>query len=531
MANSIYATPNPQLRKLFEEAGDARKVLCAPIDYAKSKHTVLFCNGLGDILKQPFVVVNSPAGVAQLLAQLQTTCRRHKLKPKHTFFGGEDIPVWAENFIAALRSKNYLVARVNAWEAKKQRENFQASNDSLDLLGIAQCMLKHRGQFTPPVDGNYRRLRELSRERQRFVSDATALANRVHTYVDRLFPHFLESKRSGIPPFSPACWWLLGERFSAPQIARRRPQSLIEGLQAKGLSEPEKAAGTLQALAGQVLPPQPEHVLTWQLIVQGLASQWQSSFQVISQLDRQIAHLLAQTPGAFLTSISGIGITLAAGLCSELGEAQLLPGIDRLCSYAGIIPATEQTGGPDKAPVVLGVRHRSNHHLKNYLLQAADKVGRLGPPSLQERYRQVQDRHSAAHFVLAKDLLGISKSLMQRQAIYLPPHLFVPESPATERASYYVELWPKLLTKWRPKAELAQIFAPGNPLGQWRQMAQKSYKISLPLPQRTPASRSSTQNASTADLKASSSIEVSLCDPNPEEANCSTTCNSDTPDL
>ncbi len=483
MTASIYAKPQPELRNLFERAGDPRRVLCAPIDYAKRKHTVLFCNGVGDILKKAFSVDNSPSGLTGPLAQLDDTCRHHHLQSTHAFFGGEDVPAWAENFITALRAKGFAVARVNAWEAKKQRVNFQASNDTLDLLGIAQCLLKQRGKLNPPVADDYRHLRDLCRERHCFVTSATALTNRLHNYVDRLFPQFLDPKKSGIPPFTPACWWLLEDRFSAPQIAQRRTGNLIEGLQRQGLPDAPTAAATLQSLAREVLPPSTQYVATWQQLLKVLADQSQSLQQVITGLDRQIAPLLAKTPGAVLTSIAGIGVTLAAGMASELGPPDQLPNLDLLCSYAGIVPATRQSGGPDQAPVVLGVWQRCNHHLKNYLVQAANKMGQMGPPELQQRYRDVQARKSHADFVVAKDLLGLGKSLMQRQTLYLPPDLYAPESPAPARAAYYLELWPKLLIKWQSKAPLAQVFAPYTALGKWRAMVQESHSISLPLPQ------------------------------------------------
>ena len=489
MTASVYTKPQPELRNLFDQAGDARNVVCAPIDYAKRKHTVLFCNGVGDILKKAFAVDNSPTGLTDLLAHLNATCRHHHLQPTNAFFGGEDIPAWAENFITALRAKGFAVARVNAWEAKKQRENFQASSDTLDLLGIAQCLLKHRGKFNPPVADDYRHLRDLCRERHCFVTSATALTNRLHNYVDRLFPQFLDPKKSGIPPFTPACWWLLQERFSAPQIARRRTTSLIKGLQRRGLADASTAAATLQALAREVLPPCPQYVATWQQLLEVLAQEGQCLQQTIAGLDHRIAPLLAKTPGAVLTSIAGIGVTLAAGMAGELGPPDQLPNLDLLCSYAGIVPATKQSGGPDQAPVVLGVRHRSNHHLKNYLVQAANKVGQLGPPELQHRYHEVQARNSHADFVVAKDLLGLAKSLMQRQTLYLPPDLYAPESSASARASYFLELWPKLLIKWQSKAPLAQVFAAETPLGKWREMAQQSYSISLPLPQRSQSAK------------------------------------------
>jgi hypothetical protein len=38
----------------------------------------------------------------------------------------------------------------------------------------------------------------------------------------------------------------------------------------------------------------------------------------IRMLDREMAHWLARTPGALLTSIAGMGVTLAAGWTAEL---------------------------------------------------------------------------------------------------------------------------------------------------------------------------------------------------------------------
>jgi transposase len=485
MTNTIYSKPNPKLRQLFDKAGDPKQVLCIPIDYAKSHHMALFCNGQGDILKKAFSVENSPKGLKDLLSHLDATCRKHKLQRQHAFFGGEDVPLWAENFLYALHSQDFPVIQVNAWEAKRNRTNFQASTDALDLHGIAHCLLKCRGQLFPTLSGDYRHLRDLSRERQSLVRAATALTNRLHGYVDRLFPHFLELKHSGIEPLGPACWWVMqSDRFSAPQIAHCRAPYLIKGLERHGVTQAATVVAKLQDLARQVLSPAPQHVATWQHIVHDQAAQWHALQESIAQLDRPIALLLAQTPGAFFTSISGIGITLAAGIVSEVGDQW--PPIDSLCSYAGVIPAVKQSGGKDKSAVTLGVGNRCNHYLKNYLVQAANKMGTLGPPDLKERYRQALTRESHADFILAKDLLGICKALFQEQRVYLPEALMSEDSPAQERAAYYRDLFAKLLIKWRPKAQITQAFDPKWPLGQWRQMVQDAYKISLPLS--TPAS-------------------------------------------
>jgi transposase len=505
MNDSIYSKPDPKLRQIFERAGSPDKVLCAPIDYAKTKHTVLFCDGRGDILKKAFPIENSKSGLDSLIAELKATCRHRGLSPDHAFFGGEDVPAWAENFICALQDKGFPVARVNAWEAKKQRENQQASSDALDLLGIAQCLLKCRGKLTPAVHDDYRLLRDLCRERHAVVDSNTALTNRLHNYVDRLFSEFLNVRNSGITPFSPLFWSLLQDRFSAPQIASRRSKSLIKVFQDHGVDNAAEAVDTLQALARQCLPPVHSRVEGWQQIVESIAREWLVADATINQFNRQIAAILGRLPDALLTSIPGIGITLVSGCVSELGPVNEWPNLSRLCSYSGTIPATKQTGGPDHAPQVLGVKKRCNRHLKNYILQAAMKMGQMGPPDLQERYCQIQDRQGAANFVLAKELLGLFKSLLTRQTVFLPMRLYASDSRPEDRAAYFLELWPKLRAKWQLKAPVSQVFAPETPLGKWRLMVQECYKISLPLPQSIRSNESqagtSTTGASPARLK------------------------------
>ena len=46
---SIYSDGNPQIIKLFEQARHPAKVMCVALDYAKTQHTALICNGHGDL--------------------------------------------------------------------------------------------------------------------------------------------------------------------------------------------------------------------------------------------------------------------------------------------------------------------------------------------------------------------------------------------------------------------------------------------------------------------------------------------------
>ncbi len=62
-------------------------------------------------------------------------------------------------------------------------------------------------------------------------------------------------------------------------------------------------------------------------------------------MEKEIALNLAQTQGAFLTSVRGIGFVLAAGVTAEIGELHNQKPLNNLVSYAGIIPRVKQTGG------------------------------------------------------------------------------------------------------------------------------------------------------------------------------------------
>src|SRR5215470_13458334 len=141
-AASIFSKQHSKIRQMLEQAGSPAKVMCVAMDYAKAKHVVLFCNGFGDILKKDFPVENSTAGLERLLEEVRRTCQHRNIRKKHVFFGGEDNPPYVQNFVYGLAQEKYLVVRVNAWEAKHQRDNHQATTDKLDLVGIDKTLLQ-----------------------------------------------------------------------------------------------------------------------------------------------------------------------------------------------------------------------------------------------------------------------------------------------------------------------------------------------------------------------------------------------------
>jgi len=478
---NIFQNRSQQLLRLFEKAGNRLKMMCVPIDYAKKDHMVMFCNGYGDIMRKPFSVKNTLEGVKYLIDQVMRSCRQRHIKKEYVFFGGEDVNSYAENFANALRTKGFLVANVNAHDAKKQRENLQASTDRIDLMGIAMMLLNLRAKCSPAQDGIYRNLRTLVRHRKKLVVMKTEVKNRVHTLVDRLFPGFLNEKNTGINAFSKSSLALMEDRFSAQQIRRRQKSTLIKILKRCATPDAEKIAAKLHSYVTQVITTPDEYAATLQLSLQHHIKHYRCLQENIDQLLSEIALVLAQTQAAFLTSIKGVGIVLAAGVSSEIGDPFGQKPLNNLTSYCGIIPRVKQSGGIEGHTHTGRVSKRSNHLLKDYVVQSAFHIGIRGPQPLLQDYKRRDAAGQHADFGIGRRFLRMAMCLMRSSQVYLPPKLRNPKTQMQERAGYYLTAWPLLRDKWKKAHAHQAAFAKDQPLGQWRQMVQELYDIKLKL--------------------------------------------------
>ena len=481
---SIYRNQNIHIRAIFERAGDARNVLCVALDYAKGKHLALICDGHGDVLKAAFPVENNAAGIDHLIKEISATALRRKIPKNQIILGGEDEPAYVANFTEALRSKGYLVVRVNAYEAKENRENLLASTDTLDLLGIAKTLLARRARLTSDSSsGNaaYHHLREITRCRRTLVRQQTAASNRIHALADQLFPGFLNGSKSALTPFSEASLELMKERFSAPEIARRKPASLANLLRRHRVHHPEQTAAAIILLAREALPPAAHRVATLQRTLAATVDLYQCLHRNALELRADAAHILATTPYAMLTSIPGIGFVLAAGLAGELGDPKRLGKLDSLCAYAGIVPRTHQSGGPDSPAVQGHASPRCNRILKDWVVQSAQKIHLYGPPELKDRITRWNANGQHGVFAAARRHLRLTCTLVKNEIPYLAPEGRGSQATPEQIAAAAQQTWTILQRKWRSvNGGLDLILDEAHPLGFWRKVMLELHGINLP---------------------------------------------------
>lgn len=476
----VFKNVNQDICEIFERAEHPKKVIVVALDYAKQTHTALICNGAGASLKAPFDVENSPEGLRFLQQQIEASMRRHAIPVRQVVIGGEDCGSFSLNFVHALGAMGYLVIGVHAKEAKNQRENYQASTDKLDLLGIVKMLLDRRGTTRSRKISAEKSLRNITRHRAAMVRNKTALQNRIHSLVDQVFPGFLDETKSGIPPFSAASSWLMRDRFSPAHFRRRKLKVLARELQKHDVKEPEAKAAKLMAYAAEVIEAPPELMGTLQSSLRNEILLYEGLLRCIEQIETEIAILLAPTPGTMLTTIKGTGITLAAGVSAEIGPMAFQNSLRRLTSYAGIVPRVKQTGGPESPASHGTVSRRCNRILKNYLVQCGCHMGLHGPDELREDHRRRTANGQHADFGMARKYLRIGSYLMRYTQVYLPPEMRK-HAERDELKKYYLEQWPFWRKKWQKAGALRQAFSPENPLGMWRIAIQEIYEIRLPL--------------------------------------------------
>jgi transposase len=476
---SIFSKTNPAIEKVFTDAGNPRKVMCVPMDYAKKTHTALACNAAGIQIKKPFNVHNTPEGIRFLLKTRDGLCRKHHIRKEHVIFAGEDCGGFCFNFIHALAAKGCLVIGVNAHEAAKERENPNASTDALDLRGIASVVMhKKRGRTIGAEYAEAAVLRRLTHHRSSLVKSRSASAHRTHFLVDQLLPGFLDEEQSGLYPFSDASLWLMSERFSPKQIHARASNVLERKFRSLQVHEPIETVRKVKHLCKNVLPPPEALCESLQTCMNSEIRAYRALDECIHSLELDIARRLAHTPGAMLTTVPGLGITLSAGLYAELGDPARRMPLFRMTSFAGVVDGLKQTGGPEKEARSTGRTRRGNRVVKRLLFDVALKIGQYGHTELKADYSRRQAAAQDFRSTMGRRMLRICTHLIENCDFFLPPSLL--RDPDADRLrQYYQDAWTKMLIKWRNAGAILHAFAPGAPLEEWRLMLNELYGLNL----------------------------------------------------
>ena len=217
-------------------------------------------------------------------------------------------------------------------------------------------------------------LKQLTRYRSALVAECTAQKNKATAVLDRIFPEYdtLFSDRYG-----EASKALLKNGASPEEILATDIRTLTKILKEASKSRVgrKKAEEAKEVASTSVGISLSSKTLSFELRM--IVERIEFTQTQIAELDEEIATLLELTQGKWLTSIPGIGTTLAAMITAEIGDATRFEDVKKLIAYAGMDASVSQSGQFEGTQNHMFKRGSSQ--LRYAFMQAADRAKTYDP--------------------------------------------------------------------------------------------------------------------------------------------------------
>jgi len=265
---------------------------------------------------------------------------------------------------------------VNAADVATTDKEKRQKTDKIDARKLCEHLQskKMKGIYVPPLQWEHGR--SLVRARARIVSNQTRCKNRIW----QLF-HF-----SGLA---------LPKDYEAGQYWSR---NFVKELQATDCGTEE-----LKITLGLYIK---DFLQTRALLLEAT--------KAIGNLSKQSEY---QKGIALLRSIPGVGEINAAVILFELRDVSRFKRFDNLCSYAGLVPNTSDSGETKKTK---GITNRSNHYLRTALIESSWSVVRKDPALLMKykMYCRTMEKNKAI-IRIAKHLLSRINYVLKNKKEYV----------------------------------------------------------------------------------------------------------------
>lgn len=388
------------------------------IDIAKKSHEVAAIDGKGNIVIKPFKFSNSMKGFEKLLTALRSLSD----DLSDLELGMEATGHYWLNLYTRLIECGYSVHVINPVQSDALRGLYirQTKNDAKDAFIIAELIRFGRYSETSLTDGDLIALRELTRQRFYLVDCVSDAKRKVISFIDKIFPEYqtLFSDTFGVTSLE-----LLSHYTSPDVIAELDTELFSDFLRSvsKGRFGLQKAR-EIQSLAkntfGSFL-----FADSATLAIRQFLQQIRLLEEQIAELDEYIADKLS-TFDTQLTTIVGVGNTLAAVFVAEIGDINRFDAPDKLAAFAGIDPSVRQSG--EFNGTCCRMSKRGSPYLRRAFWLAAVSGIRTNAAlrALYDKKRSQGKAHAVAVSVVMRKLCNIVYAVMKTG---LPYHMDIPD--------------------------------------------------------------------------------------------------------
>ncbi len=285
-------------------------------------------------------------------------------------------PVW--NILEG----RFTLLLVNPRHLKKVPGRKSDVGDAEWIAHLLHCGLL-RGSFVPPR--NLRNLRDLTRNRTQLAGEHTRVANRIHKLLEdtNIKLGAVASDILGVSGRAMLHALLDGENDSA------RLADLALGTLRKKLPQ------LRLALEGAFTE---HHRALLQQLLNHLDFLEEQSVQLSERIARQLDELLPREDFDRLDAIDGVNRTTIENAIAEIGtDMGIFPDEHHLCSWTGICPGTEESGGRRLRSRI----RKGNRYLCRALAEAAWAASHAQDTYLAAQYRRLAARRGKKRALIA----------------------------------------------------------------------------------------------------------------------------------
>lgn len=380
------------------------------IDIGKRHHEATIIDSQGAVLGKPLRFANSYIGFCELLGLVQRTAGQEE-----TVFGMEATGHYWMALYTHLRREGYTVHVLNPVQSDALRSMSirQARSNSRDSFVIAEAIRFGRLLKTTIERPDLHALRELCRHRFEIADCISGLKSKIIALLDEVLPEYesLFADTFGKPPSR-----LLSEYTMPEEPPAVDTDKLAETISAvicgrQDLEKGQEIQDTARNSFGILLASDSTALLIFQYIEQIRFVEKQ-----VDAIDAEIARLFAAFDNQ-LTTIPGIGPTLAAVILSEIGDIRRFSSPAKLAVFAGIVKQSEDFTG-----TCVRTSKQGSPYLHRAVWQAA-AIASVKAPAISlyyQRKRSEGKSHLAALGHVSRKLIDIVFGVLRDNTPYIP---------------------------------------------------------------------------------------------------------------
>ena len=387
-------------------------MLFVGIDIAKRNHEASVIAQDGHVVRKAMRFANSQAGYNKFMDMV-----RGLSEP--VVFGMEATGHYWLTLYTHLRNDGFTVHVINPIQSDALRGMYirKTKTDSVDSVIIADVIRFGRYCETSVEPGDLQAMRELCRQRFYVIDMASDLKRKVIALLDQVFPEYekLFSDTFGVSSME-----LLSQYTTPEEMLSVSSQQLAEVLEkaSRGRLGAEKAAEIQTAARnsfGIVLASS-----SFSLIIRQYIEQIRSLEASVDVFDAEIARLLSGFDTQ-LTTITGIGPTLAVVILSEIGgDIRRFSSPAKLAAYAGVDPTVKQSG--DFSGTRMKMSKRGSPYLRRAIWLASTVAAFKDPAihALYERKRAEGKDHMTVIGHVCRKMISIIFAVLRDNSPYVP---------------------------------------------------------------------------------------------------------------